>query len=302
MTAGTTTWLLVSFLGSALGSKCPLQILGAGFGRTGTFSTKTALESVGLRTYHMTEVFTRPDHIVAWKKHATGEESMDWDWLFDGFDAALDFPVAFTKVWTEIFALCPDVKVLITERDSPEVWVESLMATIADVHARFPFRLVKYLDTGLRNHETMWTHLSFDQFGFDAPRSLTRTPEDRAAAVEAFLSGVFPESTRARLDSESSSLSRRYVENSEVARRLVPDKQLLIWNVKEGWSPLCDFLKDEMDGPCPETPFPRTNDTFEFKVKVWKLSAGLAGGALGVLALLYVLAATLAGSTKAKAP
>jgi len=300
MMAGT--WLLVSFLGSALGSKCPLKILGAGFGRTGTFSTKTALESVGLRTYHMTEVFTRPDdHIVAWKKHATGEESMDWDWLFDGFDAALDFPVAFTKVWTEIFALCPDVKVLVTERDSPEVWVESLMATIADVHDRFPIRLVKYLDKGMRNHETMWTHLSRDQFGFDAPRSLTRTPEDRAAAVEASRSGVFRGIDAPRLD--SSSLSRRYVENSEVARRLVPDERLLIWNVKEGWAPLCAFLKDEMAGPCPETPFPRTNDTFEFNAKIWRVSAGLAGGAVGVLALLYVLAAKLAGTAKkAKAP
>jgi hypothetical protein len=34
-----------------------LQLIGAGWGRTGTFSLKHALELLGLRTHHMHEVF-----------------------------------------------------------------------------------------------------------------------------------------------------------------------------------------------------------------------------------------------------
>jgi hypothetical protein len=44
-----------------------LQIIGAGFGRTGTTSMKTALEQLGFGPcYHMTELEAQPDDIFAW--------------------------------------------------------------------------------------------------------------------------------------------------------------------------------------------------------------------------------------------
>ena len=43
---------------------------------------------------------------------------------------------------------------------------------------------------------------------------------------------------------------------SEV-KRTVPPERLLIFNVKEGWNPLCKFL----DLPVPNQPFPNTNDS-----------------------------------------
>ena len=36
---------------------------------------------------------------------------------------------------------------------------------------------------------------------------------------------------------------------------IVPEKDLLVWNLKEGWEPLCSFL----DKPIPEDPFPHEN-------------------------------------------
>jgi len=49
----------------------------------------------------------------------------------------------------------------------------------------------------------------------------------------------------------------------------IPEEQLLIFNVKEGWEPLCKFL----DVPIPDVPFPRTNDRAQMqkmaKVKWW---------------------------------
>ena len=36
---------------------------------------------------------------------------------------------------------------------------------------------------------------------------------------------------------------------------MVPAERLLVWNVKDGWSPLCSFLNK----PIPPTPFPHDN-------------------------------------------
>ena len=42
-----------------------LNIIGTGFGRTGTHSLKMALEMLGVGPcYHMMEVFLHPDHIA----------------------------------------------------------------------------------------------------------------------------------------------------------------------------------------------------------------------------------------------
>ena len=37
---------------------------------------------------------------------------------------------------------------------------------------------------------------------------------------------------------------------------LVPQEKLLVYEIKEGWEPHCEFL----DVPVPEIPFPRAND------------------------------------------
>ena len=52
----------------------------------------------------------------------------------------------------------------------------------------------------------------------------------------------------------------------------VPGDRLLVWDPREGWEPLCDFL--ELDAP--EEPLPRLNDTLSFR-------EGIIGGALGVI-------------------
>ena len=50
-----------------------LKVIGAGFGRTGTWSMKHALERLGFdKCYHMAEVRGKPDHIDAWRCAARG--------------------------------------------------------------------------------------------------------------------------------------------------------------------------------------------------------------------------------------
>ncbi len=60
-----------------------LKLIGAGFGRTGTMSTKAAPETLGLSCYHMIECFPRgPAHFELWERAVNGEAV--WDAIFEG--------------------------------------------------------------------------------------------------------------------------------------------------------------------------------------------------------------------------
>lgn len=106
-----------------------LKVIGTGFGRTGTQSLKFALEQIGFGPcYHMMEVFPRPQHVDEWAKAARGER-IDWDALFQGFAATVDWPS--TYFWRELIEHYPQAKIIHTERD-PEVWYKSFSSTIQE--------------------------------------------------------------------------------------------------------------------------------------------------------------------------
>jgi len=69
-----------------------LQVIGAGFGRTGTLSLNLALERLGVgRRYHMLEFRERPDHVPLWRQVADGRQGL-WDAIFDRYRASVDWP------------------------------------------------------------------------------------------------------------------------------------------------------------------------------------------------------------------
>ncbi len=103
-----------------------LEIVGAGFGRTGTYSLKAALEHLGFGPcHHMSEVIGDPAQIRLWAEAADGRP--DYSRIFAGFRAAVDFPVA--ACWQDVLAVSPDAKVILSDRD-PEDWYESFSQTI----------------------------------------------------------------------------------------------------------------------------------------------------------------------------
>src|SRR5690606_1952087 len=55
-----------------------------------------------------------------------------------------------------------------------------------------------------------------------------------------------------------------FEKHTDEVKRVVPAERLLVFEAKEGWAPLCKFL----DVPVPAEPFPRVNDTAEFKRRV----------------------------------
>jgi len=103
-----------------------LKVIGSGLGRTGTMSLKLALEDLGFRRcYHMAEVLMNQHHAPLWVAAAEGRP--DWDTLFEGYAATVDYPGA--PFWRALADYYPDAKVLHSVRD-PEKWFESTQATI----------------------------------------------------------------------------------------------------------------------------------------------------------------------------
>ena len=103
-----------------------LKVVGSGLGRTGTKSLQTALNMLGVGPcHHMVEVFAHPESVPLWIEAGAGRP--DWDKIFDGYGAMVDYPGA--RYWRELAAFYPEAKVLHSVRD-PDRWFDSTQATI----------------------------------------------------------------------------------------------------------------------------------------------------------------------------
>lgn len=142
-----------------------LRVVGAGLGRTGTMSLKLGLERLlGAPCYHMAELFAHPEHVPLWHAAARGEP-VDWHALFNGYRAAVDWPVG--SFWPEVSAAFPDALILLSTR-SAESWWRSASQTI------FP---ISQKAAGTPWH-AMWLELAKNRF--------TAQLDDRAAAIAAY--------------------------------------------------------------------------------------------------------------------
>lgn len=104
-----------------------LEVIGAGPGRTATFTMKFALEHLGFGPcHHMAEVFADARRQVPlWLDVANGKP--DWDAVFAGFKSTVDYPSA--SYWRELADYYPQAKVILTVRDA-DSWFESVSETI----------------------------------------------------------------------------------------------------------------------------------------------------------------------------
>jgi hypothetical protein len=104
-----------------------LAVIGAGLGRTATFSLKFALEHLGFGPcYHMSEVFSGARRNVPLWLDAVGGRP-DWKAIFAGFHSTTDYPAC--TYWRELAAFYPRAKVVLTVRD-PNSWFDSVSETI----------------------------------------------------------------------------------------------------------------------------------------------------------------------------
>lgn len=104
-----------------------VDVIGAGFGRTGTTSLHSALEALGYAPcHHMREVLGEPAATAAWTEALRGDRDA-LRTAVAGYRATLDFPGCL--LWREMMELFPDAKVLLSVRE-PRSWYRSAVETI----------------------------------------------------------------------------------------------------------------------------------------------------------------------------
>jgi hypothetical protein len=116
----------------------------------------------------------------------------------------------------------PEAKILLNVRD-PESWYDSMVETIWAIQRAFPW----WFPPNVRkiHDEIIWNGNFKGVF------------EDREKTIQLYKDWI------------------------EEVKRNVPAGRLLVYNVREGWQPLCDFL----EVPVPDRPFPRINNRKSFK-------------------------------------
>lgn len=235
-----------------------LKVIGAGFGRTGTLSTYTALNQLGFPCYHMFEVLenkANKTHLDFWRAVANSPAGTRHDWaqVFSNYAAAVDNPACC--VWRELMEAYPDAKVLLTlHPKGPEAWYESTIDTIYFTESRWQFQVLRFATPFGRKMGDMTRKLVWQ-------RNHKGTMDDRARAIV------------------------QYKQHIEDVKAAVPADRLLIFTVDQGWEPLCKFL----GVPVPPGPFPNVNDRAQIK----KVIAGITVGAYVILAVGAVVAASL---------
>ncbi|RLQ23273.1 sulfotransferase family protein [Seongchinamella sediminis] len=176
-------------------------------------SLKFALEQLGYPCYHMVECFPKgPEHWRHWEQVGSGRP--DWDAIFDGFTATVDFPTCTS--YAALAAHYPDAKVVLTVRD-PEKWFTSVQDTI------FGKEWIEFLP------------------GSEAGAFTTAT-------INNYFDGRMH---------DHDYLVRRFDEHVAEVRATISPERLLVFEVADGWEPLCDFL----GLPAPGGAFPHINDT-----------------------------------------
>lgn len=206
-----------------------LQVIGSGFGRTGTKSLKAALEVLGFGPcHHMHEIVEHPEQVAHWQMLAAGAP-VDWAAVFDGYKSQVDWPGA--HVWRELADAFPQAKVVHTVRPDDKWWA-SFNKTIGKLMAR-------YEDLPLPPHIhdilAAWNDL----------------------AGKGTFGGAIGDEKIARA---------AFLQRTRDVRQALPDDRVLVFDVAEGWEPLCAFLGVDV----PDMPFPHHNLRADF----WEVLGG----------------------------
>jgi hypothetical protein len=206
-----------------------MKVIGAGFGRTGTMSLKAALEQLGCGPcFHMIDLIRDPEPLPYWVAAANGER-IDWTEALDGWESSVDWPGC--TFWEQMAETWPDAPVLLSVRD-PEAWYRSCLNSI---HAAKEMALAGELEGG-------------DEEG--------PSPEVVGMINNLIWNGTF----KGRFLEKDYALEVFHRHN-EYVKAKVPANRLLVYEIKQGWEPLCEFLGVDV----PDTPMPHLNDTESFR-------------------------------------
>ena len=216
-----------------------MKVIGAGLPRTGTLTQKVALEMLGLGPcYHWVDVLADIERGVGqWQRALDG--GGPWGEVFDdaGFHSTVDWPGGY--FYKELMQAYPEAKVLLSVREGA-AWERSFRETIWNMC--YGESLLRLLSSARAQVDPLW--------------------RDYLALVDRMFWG--PQGTFAEGHEMPAQLIAQMERHNEEVKRMVPAERLLVWQVSEGWEPLCEFLEVDV----PDEPLPHVNDRETFMGRV----------------------------------
>ncbi|CAH8865091.1 unnamed protein product [Trichobilharzia szidati] len=217
-----------------------LEVIVVGLNKTGTTCLKSALEVLfnGSTCFHYTDLMYQSNdviekwlevHLYQYQKHLNGYQFNTRELLktlLKKYQCVSGIPV--TPFLSDLLEMYPKAKVILTVRD-PEVWFAACRATL------IPYRPKQSILRQTLYKLPMFSWLSH----LDYLKVLS-------------LQNTLGRKTNLKSDNELLSAYSRW---NEHVQSIVPKERLLVYNIKQGWLPLCNFLGK----PIPSTAFPGRN-------------------------------------------
>ncbi|KAF2021113.1 hypothetical protein BU24DRAFT_438364 [Aaosphaeria arxii CBS 175.79] len=210
----------------------PMQILILGMPRTGVSSLRAALNVLGYNTFHGSMLQNTPELYPYWEEAisayhydtAANYTHEDYDKLLGDYNVSCNMPG--TYVWRDLVDAYPDAKIILTNRD-PDRWMTSMKASVDE---GIKWRSWDYVTPFEPTQRAWWRYQKFQQ---------------------ALRKHICPKGER-----------EAFIDHYEAIRAYVPKDRLLEFDVKAGWTGLCDFLGKDV----PDEGFPHVNDREGFMV------------------------------------
>jgi predicted naringenin-chalcone synthase len=210
----------------------PVKVIGAGYTRTGTVSLAAALELLGVGPCLHPRTAAQTDEVLLRARSGESVTALNWSEGLARWNAALGWVGA--RHYRELIDVWPSSLVLLSVRE-PEAWYESYAACLR------------------------------------ATRELAMAGGPQLAAAEDVALDVLMMPDRplwkdildGSFERRDEALARYQRHNDEVSRT-VPPERLLVFDVEDGWEPLCAFLGVAV----PDLPFPHLNDCAELRARL----------------------------------
>ncbi|CAK8677519.1 unnamed protein product [Clavelina lepadiformis] len=208
-----------------------MKIIVAGYSKTGTKSMVLALSELGYNVYDFFDHFWY--HGDQWARiysSGSGGTIEDFKKMYQSVDAVTDAPPYM--FWEEILQAFPDAKVILTTRNDEARWYQSLSKQTRMMKENFTYNLMQILSPTGRKYFRHYRDVV----------SILWNIRMRSPLDYSFINNEMW-------------LRKRFRQHTQYCKQNCPPDKLLVYDVRQGWVPLCEFLGKEI----PDKPFPHEN-------------------------------------------
>lgn len=215
-----------------------IEVIGVGLSRTGTLSLKSALEILNYDKCYHGFICQNENHWEFWYnalRKKKNKEKIHFESLFKNqYKAVVDMPC--NVFYEELLEAYPNAKLILTVRNSPEIWYNSIKSTIfLMIHPDYKNWVMKFLTMHFKRF--FYAYYTARQVIHDILKSDANDVQihEKENAIES------------------------YNRHNQMIMSKYDKDRLLVFNVEQGWEPLCKFLGCKI----PDVEFPVSNQKQE---------------------------------------